>query len=152
MTNLLLPYRWKYVGWLLTLSGMFLTILYSWFNFRFVIHAFAVYSSFLETKMFTSIRTNFSDELIMIMLICGLGLIIFSREKVEHEYLNSIRINSLAKALITNIVFLILSILFIFGSAFINILVINVFSFPLLYLLFFYYRKWKEKNSREVEN
>lgn len=147
MTDLLLPYRWKYLGLGLTLVGSFLAILYYFFDFRFIIPVFAVHSSFLETKMFAIISTNFADELIMLLLLSGLGLLTFTREKTEYEYLEAIRLKASAKALLTNLGFLFLSVLFIYGNGFITVLVINLLSFPLLFLLFFLVLKSRAKKN-----
>jgi len=138
MNNLLLSFRWKVVGILVTTLGVILLITYFWFDFRFKIPVFAVYSVFLETKTLEVFRTNFADELIMLLLITGLGLIIFSKEKKEVEGIDQFRLNAFAKALMANIVLLLFSVLFIFGSAFMAILVVNILSFFVFYLFFFY--------------
>lgn len=144
MKNILLPFPFKLAGLCLTLSGLVFTMLYLWFDFRFTIPVFAIFSSFVETKIFATFRTNFADELTMSLLIAGLGLIVFSKEKIETENIDLARIKALKKASIANTIFLLLSILFVYGSGFIGILVFNLFSFLLFYLLFFYILKHKE--------
>jgi len=143
MKNLLLPYFWKMAGVVLSVSGTISALLYSLFDFRFKMPVFAVYSSYLETKFFTSIRTNFAEELTLLLLIAGLSLVIFSKEKEEYEGLEKLRLKALARALLLNNVFLFVSTLFVFGTGYITILVLNVISFQLLYLLFFYLAKRK---------
>jgi hypothetical protein len=145
VNNILLPYRWKLLGISLTVIGMVLAIVFFSLDFRLKIPVFAVYSSFLEAKMFVTFQTNFADEIIMILLLCGLGLIIFSKEKTEYEGYDLIRLKALAKAVLVNICFLLFAVLFIYGSGFIAILVINIFSLFLLYLLFFYKAKITNK-------
>jgi hypothetical protein len=147
MKNLLLPYPWKIAGWFLTLTGSVLGVLYNWFDFRFSMRVFAIYSSFLQTKMFETFRTNFADELIMLLLIFGLSLIVFSKEKIEFENLDSARNKALARAFILNNLFLLFSVLFIYGSGFIAALVLKLISFSLLYLFFFYFLKRRTKDS-----
>jgi uncharacterized Tic20 family protein len=90
---------------------------------------FAIFSVFLETKFFAIFRTNIADELILLTLLAGLGLIIFSKEKNETEELDLLRLKALAKAGISNLIFLFVSVLFIYVSVFIAILVINIFTF-----------------------
>jgi len=147
MSNLLLPYRWKIIGIVLASSGIGLGIMYIWFDFKFKLPVFAVYSSFLETKWFATIRTNFAEELTLILLICGLSLIILSKEKNEFEGIDSMRFKAFARALMVNILFLLFSVLFIYGTGFIVMLIINVFSFLILYLLFFYCQKREKKEQ-----
>ena len=143
MKNLLLPYYWKLIGVFLGLLGIVSAILYTWFDFRFSIPVFAVYSAFFETKLFTTFRTNFADELTLILLICSMGFIVFSKEKNETEGLDLIRLKALARAVIANFIFLLLSVMFIYGSGFIVILVVNIFSLTMFYLIFFYMLKFK---------
>jgi len=137
MNNLLLPYRWKWVGIILTLAGIILSVLFFLFDFRFKIPVFALYSAFLEAKICTVIRTNFADELILLLLISGLGLIILSKEQNEAEGLDLHRMKAMFRAVISNAVFLLISVLFVYGSGFMAILVINTLSLFVFYLLFF---------------
>jgi hypothetical protein len=132
-------------GIVLAGAGTISALMYTIFDFRFKIPVFAVYSSYLETKYFTTIRTNFAEELTILLLIVGLSLIIFSKEKKEYEGLDKLRLKALARALLLNNIFLFLSTLFVFGTGFITILVINIFSFLLLYLVLFYFGKRKAK-------
>lgn len=141
MKKYLLPYPLKYAGALLLLSGILMAVLYFWFDFRFTIPVFAVHSAFIETKMFVMIRTNFADEMVLLLHIAGLGLVVFSKEKQETENMDSLRLKSLSGALAVNTIFLFLSVLLVFGSGFITILVLNLYSFSFFYLLFFYFLK-----------
>ena len=145
MKNLLLPYRWKFVGWLLTLCGTFFAFIYYAYNFKFKVPVFEVYSSFLRTRTFVTKTTNFADELILILLISGLGIVILSREKNESEYLDSIRTIAFARAFLTNIVFLLFSIVFIYGTGFITALVLNQISLSVFYIVFFFFLKLKKR-------
>jgi hypothetical protein len=141
MNSLLLPYRWKWVGIILTLAGIILSVLFFWFDFRFKIPVFALYSAFIETKICEVIRTNFADEMVLLTLLSGMALITFSREKNEPEGLDLIRLKAMFRAVISNTVFLLFSVLFIYGSGFMAILVMNTVSFFVIYLLFYYIGK-----------
>jgi len=141
----LLPYPWKYAGLLLTLAGTTLAVLYLWLDLRIKLPVFAVFSSFLETKMLVSFRTNITDELVMILLIAGTGLLVFSQEKNEAEHLPALRFRAMTKALISNNILLLFSVVFIYGSGFLGILVINMISLSLFYLMYFYLLKRKKQ-------
>ena len=143
MKNILLPFPFKFAGLFLTLSGLALAVLYLWFDFRFTIPVFALFSSFVETKIFATFQTNFADELTMLLLVAGLGLVVFSKEKNETENLTLVRAKALAKANVANTIFLLFSIMFVYGSGFIGILILNLFSFSIFYLIFFYFLKHK---------
>lgn len=147
MNNPLLSYRWKLPGIILTSAGVLLAVLFTWFDFRLKIPVFAVYSAFLETKMFVVFRTNFSDELTLLTLLTGLALIAFSKEKTEMEGFDLIRMKAIFRAAMVNTAFLFLSLLFIYGSGFMAVLVVNLFSFFVFYLLFFYSGKLRANHA-----
>jgi len=147
MKDFLLPYTWKYPGLVFILMGLVLSILYIWYDFRFTLPVFAVFSSFVETKMFATFNTNFADELIMLLFVIGFSLVALSRENNESDKLDFIRAKALVKALISNTLLLVLSVLFVYGSGFIAILVLNLFSFLFFYVCIFYYLK-KKDNSK----
>lgn len=151
MKKLLLPYPVKFAGLFLTFAGLLLGVAYLWLGFRFSMPVFAIFSSFLETKTFVTFNTNFADELTMLLLFTGLSLIVFSKEKIESEYLDATRGKAMVKALLYNNILLFFSILFIYGSGFIGMLVINLFSCSLFYLFIFYYMNYKQKTNEKRE-
>jgi hypothetical protein len=132
----------------LVILGITGLIFYLWFDFRLILPVFAVYASFLETRMFTTFRTNIADELIMLSLLAGFLLLVFSKEKTECEILDQIRSRAFLNALLANAGLLIFSILFIYGNGFLTILLLNLFSIFIFYLIFFYVMKRKEINSQ----
>jgi len=149
---MLLPYRFKTPGFILILIGLILTVFYFTSDFRFELPVFAIFSSYFETKYLTTFRTNFSDELILLTLLTGFFMASFSREKVEDTILQNIRRRALAKSVFINTLILIFSILFIYGSGFMGILILNIYIPFLIYLPLFYFMKLKElKKKRESE-
>ena len=150
MNKFLLPYRWKMAGIVLSSAGAISALFYSLFDFKFKMTVFAVYSSFLDTKILQTFNTNVAEEITLSLLITGLSLIVFSREKKETADLEAIRSKAMARAVIINNVLLLFSVLFIYGTGFIAVLVLNIFSLLLLYLVFFYFsiRKNYGKISR----
>jgi hypothetical protein len=98
---------------------------------------FTFYSSFIETKYFTFITNNFGEEVPGLLLLTGLFFIAFAQEKEEKEEYNILRLRSFLLAIYLNTFLLILSILFVFGFGFINILVINIYFLLILYIILF---------------
>ncbi|MBK9356253.1 MAG: hypothetical protein IPN08_02500 [Bacteroidales bacterium] len=153
MKVILLSFHWKIVGFILLLAGIFLAILFFMFDFRFTIPVFAVYSAFFETKVFTIIRTNFADELTMLTLMAGLALVAFSKERKEDAEFNIFRIKALYKAITINTIILLASVIFIFGSGFMAVMVVNIFLTLILYLVFYYFQITRKRlNDRMLEN
>jgi len=147
-----LPYKFRFLGWAFVFTGCFLAGLYFWFGFSLQIPAFAIYSSFLQTKILTVIHTNFADELILLLFIIGLLFLMFSKDKFENQHFNEFRVKALIRAIITNYLLLIFSIIFIFGSGFMSVLIFNLFSTLLIYQLFLYFFKRRFKNNSREYN
>jgi hypothetical protein len=145
MKMFLLPYRFKLVGWILVIAALILTGFYMWFDFNLKMPVFALISSFLETRMLVTFRTNVADELIMLLFIIGMGMAVGSKERIETEAIVKVRAAAMIKALFTNSILLLISVLFVYGSVFITILVLNLVSFQVFYLLFFYNIKRKAR-------
>ena len=144
MNHLLLPYKFKWVGTVLVCLGMVGLVFYIWFDFRLILPVLAVVSSFLETKTFIILQTNVADELILLSFLAGFFFLIFSKEKTETVYLDQLRARAFSKAVVANMVLLLFSILFVYGNGFMAIILLNLFSVFIFYLIFFYFLKRKE--------
>lgn len=143
MKNFLLPYHYKFIGGGLAIVGIVLAVFYLFFDFSLTIPVFAICSVFMETKFFTTFQTNFADELILLLVISGLGLVVFSQEKNESKNLDDIRFKSLRKSILLNTILVLFSILFSYGGAFLAVMICNLFSIFIFYLIFFHLSKRK---------
>lgn len=142
----MINYRYKYLGLVLVVAAVVLTIFYFGFSFRFEMPVFAVHSSFFETKMFAFFRTNFADELILILYLTGLSLLMFSKEKDEVSGIMQKRHDALCYAFLINLLIQLFVILFIYGQGFIAFLVLNLINLPILYLVLFMIMKRRAKS------
>ena len=139
----MIPYRFKIPGLILILAGIGLTVLYSVHRLNIQMPVFAMHSSYLVTKYFTVIRTNIFEEMIFLCYFIGFLLTAFSREKTEYAPYASLRAKAWHDAIIFNTVFLILVTLFVYGRGFIAVLILNLFSTFILYLILFFLKKWR---------
>ena len=135
--------KFKIPGLILVIAGLVLAILYFSINLRFEIPVFAVVSSFMETKLFTTFSTNFADELTMILLFSGLFILAMSEEKDENEQVKASRQKAVKTALIINSAILAFAILFIYGSGFMAVIIANPFMPFIIYLILFSFLKRK---------
>lgn len=71
----------------------------------------------------------------MLMLPAGASFMVFSKKKTEFEGISLIRGRALFRALLMNTFVIVMGILFIYGSGFIYVLVLNLVSLQWLYLL-----------------
>ena len=68
---------------------------------------------------------------------------VYSKEKQEDEYISSIRLNAMQIAVYVNYIILLLANVFVYGPAFIYILLFNLATIPAIFLLVFNYRLYK---------
>ena len=140
---MLLPYKYKIPGYALLIAGAVMTYLYFVVNIRLEIPVPAIISSFAETKFFTTYKTNIADELLILLLITGFSLIVFSKEKNETVQLRELRISSLIRTAVTDIFIILFATLFVYGSGFMAIIIMNLFLPFIIYLIFFNVAKMK---------
>lgn len=136
--NLFLPNKIRIYGWVILLFGIILGVSRFYFGIKpefLNIKVFAVYSKYFETNYFTVIENHVSEELTALLLLVGLFIISFTKEKIENDSVTSIRYKSLILTFYINTVLVVLSFLFVYGFGFINILVINVFSPFIIYII-----------------
>lgn len=150
--SLLLPSAFKTVGIILTGAGIIFLIIRFYYGIKpeiFNLKAFAVISSYLESKYFEVIKNQMIEEIGGVLLLTGLFMITFSREKSENHDLSIIRLNAFLITAYINTFFLIISILFTFGFGFVYMLILNFVLGFIIYLLSFrimiyrYYRNQK---------
>ena len=151
--TMMISSKFKIPGIVLLLFASFLTVYYFLFDFRFSFPVFAVISSYSETKFFWSFPTNFADELILLLFTSGFVLTILSKEKTEYREYKLIRRKSLYLTILSEISFLFFIVLFTFGSAFIGLVIFNLFLPFIFYMAFYYFLKFKFlKNKRKLNH
>ena len=106
--------------------------MYADFRFRFLEFDLGV-----QKSLFDSDSLNFTDEIASIGLIVSLLFIAFSKEKIEDEWISQLRLESLQFAVYLNYAVLSLQILLVHNTAFFDIMVYNMFSVLLLFILRF---------------
>ena len=102
--------------------------------------------------MFFSItENNILDEIIGLLLIIGALLIAFSKEKSEDEFISKIRLESLVWATYINFAILIFTIIFIYDMIFFWVLVFNMFTVLIFFIIRFNWALYKSKNQIKDE-
>jgi hypothetical protein len=143
--NYLFSHRLKLLGWCLFIIGLGLgiTIMVTDSNYpNWEINVFPLIGdegSFFSTPAFQWTKNNIADELASILLIIGGILVSFSKTKDEDEYISKIRTESLIWAVYVNYTILILAILFVFDMGFFSVLIYNMFTVLLFFMLRFHY-------------
>lgn len=155
-TKLLLPNRFKFIGWCLfvpaTIAGIIFTIKefeISWLKvktFSFIQHDF-----FGGTQYFRVIETNITITLIGAMFIIGAMLVGFSKEKAEDEYIAKLRLSSLLWAVWANYILLLFAFLFVYGLDFLTVMMYNMFTALLIFVVRFNYILYKNSKKSADE-
>lgn len=136
--KLFLPNKLRIYGWVILLFGIILGVSRFYFGVKpefLNIKVFAVYSKYFETNYFKVIENHVSEELTALLILVGLFIISFTKENIENDSVSAIRYKSLIFTFYINTVLIALSFLFVYGFGFINILVINVFSPFIIYII-----------------
>ncbi len=135
-TNFLFPHRFKTIGWIIFIPSVVLGILYLFFDFTPDI--LSSKALFIESSdMFSMTNNNLIDEISGVLIITGLLMIAFSKEKTEDEYIARIRLESLVRAVYINYIILIIGMIFIYGTNFLFLLIFNMFTILIFFIIRF---------------
>jgi hypothetical protein len=153
-TNYLLSHKYKTIGWILFIIGLasgIFSYIYEMTDEILVTKVFSIYNDPILGKpgFFKIIENGILDELISLLIIVGGLIIVFSKEKVEDEFIYKLRTDSLVWAIIFNYVVLLFTILFVYDMTFFNVLIFNMFT-PLVFFVFrFNFLKYKSQSHDE---
>lgn len=145
--TMLLPNKFKKLGWLIlipaTIAGLILSVNdyeISWLNVK----VFAMLnSSFSESSSFSFIDDNITNELVGLLFIVGAVLVAFTKEKKEDEFIASLRLSSLLWAVFVNYALLFMAFLFVYGVSFYSVMVYNMFTVLIIFIVRYNYVLYK---------
>lgn len=154
-TNYLLPNKYKLMGWILFIIGLisgFILYLSEYETEFLTVKVLSIYNDQIfgsDNGFFKVIENSIVDELIALLIIIG-GLIVgFTREKVEDEFIYKLRKDSLVWAIIFNYSILIFTIIFVYDLAFFDVLVFNMFTPLVFFIIRFNFLKLKSSSYEE---
>ena len=130
MKTLLFPHRFKQIGWII----------------------FAISAAIGAYILFTDNTDSYLLNNIAIIGTCiGAILATCSREKVEDEMTEQIRLSSLLVALYINYAILIVCSLLIYDLDFLQVMLYNMFTILLIFMVVFRWKIWRAKRGVEDE-
>ncbi len=156
-TKLLFPFRYKRFGWMMLIPSTIVGVLNVIFDFTF---------SFLDSKVFTLyssgffgkpstvlgfIDANYTPTIAGILFIAGALLVAFSKEKQEDEFVAKTRLESLVWAVYVNYFVLALCFLFFYNQEFFMVMIFNMFTILIFFIIRFYYLLYQLKKSLDNE-
>ncbi|MCA5004439.1 hypothetical protein [Sphingobacterium bovistauri] len=150
----LLPRYFRWIGIVLFVIGIWLTYYES--NYKNTASTFE--HSFMEIPMFvfydnpslgdgevwfSFTKVHFGLTLRLLISLVSLSFIAFSRNKVEDEMINSIRLYSWCWAIIVIVVFSFITTLFIYNIAYLNFSCLYIQFMFVTYIILFWINIWK---------
>ena len=154
MSNtLLLPNKFKLIGWFLLIVAVILFVASSVEVFDLFPEkskVFAIFNKeiFGQSQFFTLIETNITLTVVGVLFIIGAMMVGFSKEKREDEFIAKLRLSSLLWAVWVNYALLFLAFFFVYGTDFLTVMMYNMFTILIIFIVRFNYLLYK--NSKVV--
>ncbi|MDC7997147.1 hypothetical protein [Gilvibacter sediminis] len=152
--NYLFPHRYKKWGLLVFIPSLIIGFLAARDSMGFSpdwldVTVFTIYQQdFLgEEVIFGLIPNNILDEIMGILIIISGLVLAFSKEKVEDELISNIRLKSLVWATYVNYGILFLAIVFVHDLSFYWIMMFNLFTILIFFIIRFNWQLYKLRKT-----
>jgi hypothetical protein len=151
-TTSLLPNRFKYFGWILITVSVLLwiTTLINQDEFSFLnVKVFTIAGAELlkSIEYFTLIHVNLTATILGLLFIIGGMFVAFAKQKIEDEFIIKLRLVSFQWAILINYSLLLFCFIFIYDIAFLNVMIYNMFTVLILFIIRFHYLLYKYNDS-----
>jgi hypothetical protein len=100
-----------------------------------------------QNKLAGTVNNNILNEIVGVLIILSSIFVAFSKEKEEDEYISKIRLESLVWAVYVNYGILLISLLFIYDFSFLYVMIFNMFTVIIFFIIRFYWQLNKLKNE-----
>jgi len=155
-TNYLLSNKYKMFGWILLIIGVISGIIFFIGEYEtdaLQVNVLSVFGgdTFFggEKGFFRIVENSILDELIALVIIFGGLLVGFTKERVEDEFIYKLRKDSLVWAILFNYLILVLTIIFVYNFTFLHVLVFNMFTPLIFFIIRFNFLKLKSARDEE---
>jgi hypothetical protein len=157
--RLLLPNRFKTIGWCILIPAAIAGILLTttgyeaeWLNAKVLtlfydeigIISDAVVDEF---GPFGLIEANVTNTLVGVVFLTGALMVAFSKEKHEDEFIANLRLSSLLWSVWVNYILLLVAFLLVYGIAFLHIMIYNMFTILIIFIIRFNYLLYRSTTS-----
>lgn len=134
--SLLLPNKYKVLGWILFLAFGFLGFFCMIYEFE--IPGFELNISNAKSDSVADFRNfNLTNEIAFLGITTGLLMVVFAKEKIEDEFISILRLKSLQWAVLLSYIILIVLNFSVFGIAFLMMLVYNLWTVLIVFIIKF---------------
>ena len=139
----LFPNRFKIIGWFIFIPSLILGLISLSGVMDFQISLPVIYNSgFLSDEnqgFFKTAEIDLFPNLFGLLIIMGGILVGFSKEKIEDEYISSLRLKSVFWSLIVSYSIVFILFVTVFGSLFLTVMILIMFLPLVLYIFRFNY-------------
>jgi hypothetical protein len=148
-THFLFPRQFRKIGWLLFVPALIVAFAVAFTGLdienMLTTKVFAIVDDglFQPTGFFRFNQNSIADEILLAMLMIGGILIGFSKQNNEDEFIGRIRYESLVWATYFNFAILLLATLLVYGTHYFEVLVANVFTLLLFFVIRFHVMLYK---------
>ena len=154
--NYLFPNKYKKIGWLIFIPSAIIGLITLILDFEPNSLDFNVPAIFIEELLgdkhfFGIVNNNILNEILGVLILLSSLLVAFSKEESEDEYISKIRLESLVWAIYFNYAILLISSLFIFDFAFLWVMIFNMFTILLFFIVRFNWQIYKLKKFVHYE-
>jgi|TARA_B100001063_G_C16599794_1_gene470090 hypothetical protein len=154
--NYLFPNKYKKIGWLILIPSAIIGLITLILDFEsnyldFNVPAIFIDEFFGDKHFIGIVNNNVLNEILGTLIILSSLLVAFSKEKSEDEYISKIRLESLVWAVYLNYAILLISFLFIFDLSFLWVMIFNMFTILLFFIIRFNWQISKLKKSAHYE-
>jgi hypothetical protein len=153
-TKYLFSYKYKKIGWLILVPSAILGLVSllvsyepSFLNFN--IPAIFISELFGDMKLFGMVNNNILNDIVGVLIIISSLLVAFYKEKSEDEYISKIRLESLVWAVYVNYGILLISFLIIYDSSFLWVMMFNMFTILIFFIIRF---NWQISRLKKLAN
>ena len=152
----LFPNRYKRIGWFILIPSAIIGLVSLFYEYEpsflnFNVPAIFVDDLFKDKQLFGMVQNNILNEIFGILIIISALLVAFSKEKLEDEYISKIRLESLVWAVYVNYGILLFAFIFIFDFSFLWVMIFNMFTVLLFFVLRFNWQISKLEKSAGYE-
>jgi len=146
----LFPNSCKRLGWIILLPSSVLGIAVLFFDVQFGFldgKAFTIFYQGLNGNpmWFGLISENYTNTLTGVLFLLSAMLVVFSKEKTEDEFIARVRLESLVWATYVNYAILIFCFLFFFQFEFMLVMIFNMFTILVFFIIRFQFVLYRSK-------
>ncbi len=151
MKATLFPHHFRHIGWPILLVGLVVGLFHMVYDYEPSWLRIKVPAILNDRPIDEFLRPlaegqrsfwrweNMTNELIAIMILVGSIFVAFSRERVEDEFHNHLRLSALVWSFYVYATLVVLSILFLYGFHFMYFMMVNLFTPLLLFIVRYHY-------------